>query len=140
MKISDGRVIADFSKSIVEDRDITMHSDGTPSRTFCYVTDAIVGYLKILTRGESGAAYNIGVSEPEITIKDLALRMIKIAKTHFNYKGKLVKKSSDDRNYLTDNPQRRCPDISKAQNELGYNPSVSLEEGLLKTLAWYYNL
>jgi len=140
MKIADGRVVADFSNSIVGGHDVIMHSDGNPTRTFCYVTDAIIGYLKILTHGESGQAYNIGVMGPEITIKDLALRMIEIAKAHFNYKGKLVKKLSQDKDYLTDSPQRRCPDISKAQNKLGYNPSISLDEGLLKTLAWYYNL
>lgn len=140
MKITDGRVIADFAKSIVEGRNIIMHSDGSPSRTFSYVTDAIVGYLKILTQGEKGEAYNIGVAKPEVSIKDLADKMIKIAKTNFNYQGKLVRKLSSDREYLTDNPQRRCPDISKAQTKLGYKPSVSLDQGLLKTLAWYYNL
>lgn len=140
MKITDGRVIADFSKSIVKGRDIIMHSDGGPRRTFCYVTDAIIGYLKILTKGESSQAYNIGVEGPEISIKDLASKMMKIAKTHFNYKGKLVKKLSRDKEYLTDNPTRRCPNISKARSKLGYKPSVSLDEGLLKTLAWYYSV
>jgi len=139
MKITDGRVIADFSKSIAENKDIIMFSDGNPTRTFCYVADAIVGYLKTLIHGGSGQAYNIGVDKPEISIKDLALKMIKIAKTHFNYKGKLVKKLNADSEYLTDNPQRRCPDISKARTKLGYNPAVSLDKGLLKTLAWYIN-
>jgi nucleoside-diphosphate-sugar epimerase len=139
MKITDGRVIADFSRNIVGNRDITMLSDGGPSRTFCYVSDAIVGYLKILTSGESGQAYNIGVEGPEIRVRELATRMIKIAKAHFNYKGKLVKKLSTDREYLTDNPIRRCPDIKKARSKLGFNPSVSLDEGLLKTLVWYHN-
>jgi len=61
-------------------------------RTFCYVADAIVGYLKILTKGESGEAYNIGVSNPEIKIRDLAAKMIEIARKNFNYQGRLVRK------------------------------------------------
>lgn len=140
MKITDGRVIADFSKDIVANKNIVMYSDGGPTRTFCYVSDAIIGYLKILTCGESSQAYNIGVEEPEISVKELASRMMKIAKQNFNYKGKLVKKISRDKEYLTDNPTHRCPDISKARSKLRYNPSISLDEGLLRTLAWYYNL
>lgn len=140
MKITDGRVIADFSKQIVEKKDIMMFSDGSPMRTFCYVADAIVGYLKILTRGESAEAYNIGIEKPEISIKDLASKMIEIARDNFNYKGKVVVKKSDDKEYLTDNPQRRAPVIEKARRELGYNPTISLDEGLFRTLAWYHNL
>lgn len=137
MKITDGRVIADFSRNIINGRDIIMYSDGAPKRTFCYVTDAIIGYLKILTRGENGQAYNIGIPEPEISIKDLADKMIDIAGKYFNYKGRLIRKKSGDDEYLTDNPTRRCPDIKKAQIKLGFNPSISLEDGLFKTLAWY---
>jgi len=137
MKITDGRVIADFSKNIIENKDIVMFSSGKPSRTFCYVADAIVGYLKILTRGRNGQAYNIGVERPEISISELARKMIKIAGRYFNYKGRLRIKESKDRKYLTDNPQRRCPNIARAKSELGYNPEITLDEGLRRTLEWY---
>lgn len=139
MKITDGRVVADFSKNIVEGKNVVMFSNGSPSRTFCYVADAIVGYLKILLKGRNAEAYNIGVEKPEVGIKELAMEMIKIAKGEFNYKGVLKMEKNREEKYLTDNPQRRCPLIDKAKIELGYVPEISLEKGLTRTLIWYYN-
>lgn len=137
MKITDGRVIADFSNNILENKDIVMFSDGSPSRTFCYVADAIAGYLKILVRGRIAEAYNIGVENPEISIKDLAIKMTSLAKKHLNYKGQAIMKQSEDRDYLKDNPQRRCPIIKKAEEELDYDPEITLDQGLLRTMIWY---
>lgn len=137
MKITDGRVIADFAKNILSGEDIVMYSSGTPSRTFCYVADAIVGYMKAIAIGKPGEAYNIGVEGPEITVAKLADRMVTIGKKHFGYEGSVRKAVSADREYLADNPQRRCPSIAKAIKELGYQPTVSLEEGLYRTLTWY---
>jgi UDP-glucuronate decarboxylase len=139
LKISDKRVIPDFAKEIVENRDIVMFSDGSPTRTFCYIADAIVGYIKILVRGRSGEAYNIGVDKPEISILQLAENLVQIAKAHFGYKGRIVYKTSQDKEYLTDNPQRRCPVIDKARKELGYNPRIPIEEGLTRSLVWYFS-
>lgn len=139
MKITDGRVIADFSKDILENKDIKMFSSGSPSRTFCYVADAIAGYLKILIKGRRGEAYNIGVENPEISVKKLAERMIDIGRKDFGYKGNLVEQISKDKNYLIDNPNRRCPVIDKARKELGYDPQISIDEGLNRTLSWYSN-
>lgn len=139
MKITDGRVIADFSKDILENKDIIMFSDGHPSRSFCYVADAMVGYLKILTRGNKGEAYNIGVENPEISVKNLAEKMVGIGRKSFNYTGKIVMRESKDKNYLIDNPNRRCPVIDKARKELGYNPQISLDVGLQRVLHWYHD-
>ena len=72
MKITDGRVIADFFKDALADRDLVMLSDGSPTRTFCYVSDAITGYYRALLRGRPGEAYNVGVDGPEISMLDLA--------------------------------------------------------------------
>ena len=137
LKISDGRVIADFAKNILQNQDIIMYSDGSATRTFCYVADAIVGYMKILMKGKNGQAYNIGVEKPEIIIYDLAKKMVKIAKDNFGYTGRIIVKKSSDKNYLIDNPIRRCPQIGKARKELGYSPEISLDEGLYKILMWY---
>lgn len=137
LKLTDKRVIPDFANDILNNKDIIMLSDGTPSRTFCYVSDAIVGYMKILIKGKQGEAYNIGIEEPEISMKDLAVKMRDIGRDNFSYKGKVIVQSSKDKNYLTDNPQRRCPKINKAKKELGYNPSVSLGDGLMNSLIWY---
>lgn len=137
LKITDTRVIPDFAKDVLSGRDIVMLSNGAPTRTFCYVADAIVGYYKILVHGRKGEAYNIGVEKPEISIGDLAEKVVSLARTLFDYKGKVVHHLSSDRDYLVDNPNRRCPVIAKARNELGYNPGISLDEGLRRSLIWY---
>ena len=137
LKITDRRVIPDFAQDIMANRDIVMLSDGSPRRTFCYVADAIVGYYKILIKGLSGEAYNIGVETPEISVAELAERMIRQARDLFGYSGKLVLNVSSDSDYLIDNPSRRCPIIEKARKHLGYNPAISLEEGLRRSLLWY---
>jgi UDP-glucuronate decarboxylase len=139
LKITDRRAIPDFAKDILSGCDIVMFSDGSPKRTFCYVADAIVGYYKILVRGQYGEAYNIGVEGPEISIANLAERIVKIARDLFGYNGKVVPKESHDKDYLVDNPNRRCPQITKARSELGYNPTITLDEGLKRTLIWYYD-
>lgn len=137
LKIDDGRVIPDFARNILDNTDIVMYSNGSPSRTFCYVADALVGYIKILTRGRSGEAYNIGVEKPEITVSQLAQKMIVIGKKYFQYRGSLKIAKSRDTAYLTDNPERRCPRIAKAVKELGYAPSITLADGLVRTMMWY---
>ena len=68
MKITDGRVIADFFRDALAGRDLVMLSDGSPTRTFCYVSDAITGYYLALLRGRRGEAYNVGVDGPEISM------------------------------------------------------------------------
>jgi len=137
LKITDRRVIPDFMRDVLEGKNIVMLSDGSPSRTFCYIADAVTGYLKILINGEPGESYNIGVSEPEISMKELADMIVRIAQKYSGYTGKVVYKKSSDNNYLVDNPNRRCPVISKAKTALGYNPEIGLEEGLIRNYIWY---
>lgn len=137
LKITDRRVLPDFARDVLAGRDIVMLSDGAPKRTFCYVADAIVGYYKILVKGRNGEAYNIGVEEPEISVAELADRVVLLSAELFGYKGKVVRKSSHDKDYLVDNPNRRCPVITKARNEIGYNPSIGIDEGLRRSLIWY---
>lgn len=137
LKISDKRVIPDFARDIFANRDIVMLSDGSPKRTFCYVADAIIGYYKVLVKGKNGEAYNIGVEAPEISIRELAGLIVDIAKDHFGYKGQVIHQRSASKDYLVDNPNRRCPIITKARIDLGYNPTISLEDGLKRSLLWY---
>jgi UDP-glucuronate decarboxylase len=137
LKITDRRVIADFSRDVLEGRDIVMLSDGRPTRTYCYAADAVIGYYKILTRGRAGEAYNIGTESPEISIADLADRIVALSRDLFSYSGRVVRRTSADPDYLTDNPGRRCPMIAKARSELGYSPDISLDEGLRRSLVWY---
>jgi nucleoside-diphosphate-sugar epimerase len=60
-----------------------------------------------------------------------------VAESHLGYQGQVVRATSSDPEYLTDNPNRRRPSIAKARAELGYQPQVAIEEGLLRTLLWY---
>jgi nucleoside-diphosphate-sugar epimerase len=137
LKITDRRVLPDFARDVLSGKDIVMLSDGAPKRTFCYVADAIVGYYKILVKGRKGEAYNIGVEEPEISVAELAERVVRLSAELFGYKGKVVRKVSQDKDYLVDNPNRRCPIITKARNDIGYNPSIPIDEGLRRSLLWY---
>jgi nucleoside-diphosphate-sugar epimerase len=137
LKITDGRVLPDFVRDVLSGRDIVMFSDGSPTRTFCYVADAIVGYLKILTRGKPGEAYNIGMEKPEISMAELADRVVAMARELFGYTGSVIRKQSSDSEYLTDNPNRRCPIIAKAQSDLGYQPTISIDDGLRRAMLWY---
>ncbi len=137
LKISDRRVLPDFARNILNGEDIVLLSDGAPTRTFCYVADAIIGYFKILVEGRPGEAYNIGVSQPEISIRELARKMADLGSELFGYSGQVDHRKSDDKSYLTDNPNRRCPIIEKARHELGYAPGIDLDEGLKRMLMWY---
>ncbi|MHA2316013.1 MAG: NAD-dependent epimerase/dehydratase family protein, partial [Candidatus Hermodarchaeia archaeon] len=90
LKITDRRVLPDFARDVLAGKDIVMLSDGSPTRTFCYVADAIAGYYKILVKGRNGESYNIGVEEPEISIAELAERVVGLARDLFDYQGKVV--------------------------------------------------
>ena len=137
LKIEDGRALPDFARNIFQGTDIVLLSDGAPTRTFCYVADAVVGYLKIMARGRNGESYNIGTDDDEISIRGLADMVVEIAGSKFGYTGKLVYQTSPDSDYLVDNPNRRRPIIDKARSELDYDPEVSLAEGVRRSLVWY---
>lgn len=137
LKLSDKRLIPDISTNILNNEPVTLFSNGSPKRTFCYVADAIIGYIKVLILGENGEAYNIGTDKPEISVEELAQIMIAEAKYLFNYTGEIEFKNNNDVKYLTHNPQRRCPNIDKAKINLGYHPNISLEDGINRTLIWY---
>jgi UDP-glucuronate decarboxylase len=137
LKITDRRVLPDFARDVLAGKDIVMLSDGSPKRTFCYVADAITGYYKILVKGHPGEAYNIGVESPEISVAELAEKVVSLARELFDYQGRVVHQVSSDQDYLIDNPSRRCPVIEKARNHLGYNPTILVDEGLRRSLIWY---
>lgn len=137
LRITDGRVIPDFANDILHGKNITLLSEGSPTRTFCYIADATIGYIKALVKGRDAESYNIGVEKPEISMYDLADKMKELAKKHLGYKGKVIRENSEDQNYLTDSPNRRCPDMTKSKKALAYEAYVSLDEGLTNTLLWY---
>ena len=136
LNIKDRRLLPDLFNNVFRDEDITLLSDGNATRTFCYISDAISGYIKALVNGTSGEAYNIGQDQPEIKIKEIADMVVIAARKELNYNGKVVFDISNDKHYLTDNPNRRCPDITKSRKELNFN-SINIEEGIYKSLLWY---
>lgn len=133
MKINDKRVPADFAQNVIDGKDITILSSGSPSRTFCYIADAVAGYLKIMLHGEYDY-FNIGIDKPEITITELAEIYKKAGEEILGYKGNVIYAVSEDKEYLTNNPQRRCPNISKAAEILDYKPTIYVEEGVKRFL------
>ena len=137
LKITDRRVIPDLARDVLDGKDITLLSDGSATRTFCYVTDAVVGYYKILVNGRPGEPYNVGTEVPEISVGELAELIVSLARDLFAYEGTVVHRASDEADYLVDNPSRRCPLIDKARDELGYRPTVGLDDGLGRSLLWY---
>jgi dTDP-glucose 4,6-dehydratase/UDP-glucuronate decarboxylase len=133
LKITDKRVLPDFFRNVIHNQNIVLLSDGKATRTFCYASDAITGYLQILLSYFNGESFNIGNEFPEICMADLAQLVIKISG-----KDLIVEhKTSEDPHYLTNNPNRRCPDISKAKSLLNYQPYVSIEDGLKRTYNYY---
>lgn len=129
MNINDKRLPADFAKCVIEDRDLVMYSDGKPTRTFCYISDAITGYLKVLSYGKTDV-FNIGIDKPEVSVAEFAELFRQNAARLFSYRGNVIFDVPEDAHYMTDNPNRRCPDITKAKTVLGYNPSIYVDEGI----------
>lgn len=134
MNHDDRRVLPMFAFKALNKEPIPVHGDGHQTRTFCYVTDAITGFLKVLLVGKSGHAYNIGNADNEISMKDLAELFVKIEGNGASFK--LIPYPA---NYPGGEPQRRCPDIRKAAAHLSFKPKVSLHDGLKRFIEWCRN-
>lgn len=131
MAVDDGRVFADFVADVVARRDITLTSDGEAMRAFCYVSDATIGFLTVLLKGESRTAYNVGNPLAEISIRDLANMLTTI----FPERGLRTQFSPNSINqaYLK-SPVSRCyPSIDRI-HELGWTPVIGLREGFQRTI------
>lgn len=129
--LNDKRIIPDIIKGIKK-RKISLYSDGSPKRSFCYISDQIRGILNILINGKNGEAYNIGNNEM-ISISDVTKSFIKNSK----YRVELEFKVSKDRNYTVDNPQNRCPNLNKAKKVKNWKPIIKTQKGILRTLQYY---
>lgn len=135
MRINDQRVVADFAKAVIDNEDIVIYSNGKPTRTFDYIPDATVGYIKCALYGKF-EVFNIGSDSYEISILELAELCKKIGNELYGYKGNILYKTHWDKDYLTDNPNRRCPDIAKARKLINYEPQIYIEEGIKKYLLY----
>ena len=135
LRIGDGRVLPDFCRDVLAGRDIHLRSDGSPTRTFCYVSDALTGYLLVLLSAHHAEPFNIGSELPEVSMRDLAEMLLKEAGSQ----RQVIHAPSEEVDYLTDNPNRRCPNLEKARSLLGYTAVVDLHTGLRRLVAWYRN-
>ncbi len=126
MRIEDGRVVPNFIAQALRNEPLTVYGDGTQTRSFCYVTDLIEGIIKLF---EAPGYDPVNLGNPdEHTIKEFAERIIEImgASSSIVYKP-----------LPADDPKRRRPDISRAKERLKWEPKVSLEEGMQKTIDWF---
>lgn len=133
MQKNDYRVLPNFASNIQKNERLKIYGTGNQTRTFCYITDAIVGFLLVISKGIYGEPYNIGNPVPEISMLDLVSKMDVVLSKDFNYD---IIDHPDS--YPADEPQRRCPDIKKAQLQLNYNPKVSLDDGLSRFFDWAF--
>lgn len=131
--LDDGRVFADFVKNITLNEDINMNSDGQATRAFCYISDATIGFLKILLNGKIAEPYNVG-SPYETKIIELAEILVSL----YPEKKLKVKKlaTRDDLNYVKSPINRSCPDISKLKN-LGWEYTISIQVGFKRMVESY---
>lgn len=126
MRKRDGRVVPNFINQALAGEPLTVFGDGSQTRSFCYVSDMIEGLYKLML-SDIHEPVNLG-NPQEMSILDFAKKIIELTKS----KSKIVYKPLPE-----DDPKVRRPDISKAKNLLNWEPKVSLEEGLERTIAWF---
>jgi len=128
MHASDGRVVSNFIVQALRGEDITIFGDGSQSRSFCYVDDLIDAFIRFMDAGpEVHGPINIG-NPNEFTIRQLAEHVL----AKVGGKSKLIQKPLPQ-----DDPLQRQPDISLAREQLGWQPTVELDEGLDRTIAYF---
>ena len=120
--------------ALVRREPIRLFSDGRATRAFCYVTDAIRAMLHVLLADVSGEVFNVGNDEEEIAMGELAERASSIGGPPAV---PVVHERSGDEDYVTDNPQRRCPDLTKLRSTFDWEPRVPLLVGLERTYRSY---
>lgn len=128
MDMNDGRVVSNFIVQALKGDDITVYGKGDQTRSFCYMDDLLEGFVRLMNLTESYPnPVNLG-NPIEFTILELADKVIEMT----NSKSKLV-----FRNLPVDDPMQRKPDIKKANKLLNWEPEIKLEEGLVKTIAYF---
>lgn len=123
---NDGRVVSNFIVQALRGQDITIYGTGEQTRSFCFVSDLVRGMIAMM-EGDVIGPVNFG-NPREMTIKEIAEMVLKLTGSQ----SKLVYQPLPQ-----DDPCKRKPDITKAKNELGWQPAVSLEEGLQKTIDYF---
>jgi len=131
MQPNDGRVVSNFIVQALNNEDITVYGEGSQTRSFCYVDDLIDGFIRMMNSRESFIGpVNMG-NPDEFTILELAEKVIDI----IGSRSKIIHKPLP-----TDDPKQRKPDITLAKQELGWEPKIKLEDGLVKTIEYFEGL
>lgn len=128
MHPNDGRVVSNFIVQALKGENISIYGDGSQTRSFCYVDDLVDGMIRMMnSRDEFTGPVNIG-NPGEFTILELAQKVIQLT----NSSSKIIYQSLP-----SDDPMQRKPDITLARKELGWEPKVQLEEGLIRTINFF---
>ena len=127
MAVNDGRVVSNFIIQGIRGKQLTIYGDGQQTRSFCYVDDLIEGLIRLMNTEELVYPVNLGNPE-EFTILELAQKVMKL-------NGSGLKMTHNP--LPQDDPERRCPDIELAKSKFGWQPVVSLDEGLKKTMQYF---
>ena len=130
MSPEDGRVVSSFIVQALKGEDLTVFGDGMQTRSFCYYSDLIEGFLRLMEQDQTIGPVNLG-NPGEFTMLELAEKVIKLTET----KAKIVFKPLPQ-----DDPKQRQPDIEIAKSKLNWEPTVPLEEGLKETIAYFKEL
>lgn len=130
MAPDDGRVISNFITQALRGERLTVYGDGTQTRSFCYVDDTVDGLIRLMESAETGPI-NIG-NPHEVTLANLVWRLDRLFQ---NVTGRPL--AVDYFPLPTDDPTRRCPDISVAMDKLNWEPAVGLNEGLKRTIEYF---
>jgi nucleoside-diphosphate-sugar epimerase len=122
----DGRVVSNLVTQALSKTDLTIYGDGSQTRSFCYVSDEVRGILSLMDSDLTGP---INIGNPfEFTMNELASLVIELTDSKSKIRNEPLP---------TDDPLRRCPDISIAERELSWTPQVQLREGLELTISWF---
>lgn len=131
MHPNDGRVVSNFIVQALNGKDITIYGKGTQTRSFCYVSDLIDGFVRLMATGpEVTGPINLG-NPVEFTMLELAELVLKLTGSS----SKLIFEPLP-----SDDPKQRQPDITKAKQALGWEPKVKLEDGLKETIAYFRSI
>jgi UDP-glucuronate decarboxylase len=131
MHLEDGRVVSNFIVQALKGEDLTVYGDGKQTRSFCYVSDLVSGFVKLM-ESYSHFLGPVNMGNPhEFTMLELATKVLELtgSKSRLTF----VPLPSDD-------PKQRCPDITLAKRELGWSPQIELEEGISKTIDYFSSI
>jgi len=132
MRLDDYRVIPNFVSNVFKGNPIPVYGAGNNTRTFCYATDALIGFFKVLLSDYNGEAFNVGNENYEVNMATLA----KIVADIFDKNVKIENVEGPTDAYASADPKRRCPDLTKIKTKLNYDAKVDLKPGIKRFLEW----